>query len=140
MSKMEKVDMIYAILEEIYTESPWSKRQIQADLEKENTDYFFVYHQKEVVGFLAIEYLYGELEITNIAVKNAFQNKGFGAALLQQLVNKPEAIFLEVRTSNHKAQAFYQKNGFQVVGKRKNYYQNPIEDAVIMKREENNER
>ncbi|WP_411575290.1 ribosomal protein S18-alanine N-acetyltransferase [Streptococcus sp. CSL10205-OR2] len=140
LSTMEKVDVIHAILEDVYTKSPWSKRQIQADLEKENTDYFFVYHEKEAVGFLAIEYLYGELEITNIAVKSAFQNKGFGAALLQQLLNKPEAVFLEVRASNHKGQAFYQKNGFQVVGERKNYYHDPIEDAVIMKREENNER
>ncbi|MBJ8326189.1 ribosomal protein S18-alanine N-acetyltransferase [Streptococcus pacificus] len=140
LSKMEKVEMIHTILEDVYTSSPWSKQQIQADLEKESTDYFFVYHEKEAVGFLAIEYLYGELEITNIAVKSAFQNKGFGKALLQQLVDKPEVVFLEVRASNIKGQTFYQNNGFKPVGKRPNYYHNPTEDAVIMKREENNER
>ena len=44
-------------------------------------------------------------------------------------------IFLEVRASNNAAQALYQKNGFNAIGHRKNYYHDPVEDAIIMKRE-----
>ena len=98
---------------------------------------FFVEKDKEMVGFLAIQQLVGELEITNIAVKEAYQGCGLGSQLLTNLDQIDFPIFLEVRASNTSAQALYQKFGFKVIGERKQYYHNPIEDAIIMKREGN---
>jgi len=106
-------------------------------MQQDSVDYFFVKKDKEMVGFLAIQQLVGELEITNIAVKKAYQGCGLGSQLLTNLDQIDFPIFLEVRASNTSAQALYQKFGFKVIGERKQYYHNPIEDAIIMKREGN---
>lgn len=80
-----------------------------------------------------------EIEIYNLAVNPNFQKKGIGHHLINQLLNytihlKPRAIWLEVRESNKNAIKFYKKNKFTEVFKRKNFYNNPVEDGVVMKR------
>lgn len=54
---------------------------------------------------------------------------------MSQLIERPETLFLEVRQSNQNAQRLYHYFGFEIVGKRPNYYHQPIEDAIIMKRQ-----
>jgi ribosomal-protein-alanine N-acetyltransferase len=88
-----------------------------------------------LIGFLALQDLAGELEITQLAVKKAYQGQGLANQLMGFLADRPEGIFLEVRVSNQVAKALYEKHGFQPVGQRKNYYQNPVEDAILMARE-----
>ena len=95
-----------------------------------------VYDQEEVVGFLALQNLVGELEVTNIAILKAYQGRGYASQLMKHLEERSEPIFLEVRASNQVAQALYRKFGFESLGIRKNYYHEPQEDAVIMRREE----
>ena len=95
-----------------------------------------MYVQVDVVGFLALQYLVGELEVTNIAVLKAYQGRGYASQLMKHLEDRSEPIFLEVRTSNQVAQALYRRFGFENLGIRKNYYHEPQEDAVIMRREE----
>lgn len=131
----EKVAAVYDILSDVYDKSPWTKEQILSDLQQDNVDYFFVEVDKTAIGFLAIQQLVGELEITNIAVKKARQGEGWGSQLLAHLDHVDFPIFLEVRASNTSAQALYQKFGFEVIGKRQRYYHEPVEDAIIMKRE-----
>lgn len=131
----EKVAAVYDILSDVYDKSPWTKEQILSDMQQDNVDYFFVEVDKTAIGFLAIQQLVGELEITNIAVKKAHQGEGWGSQLLAHLDHVDFPIFLEVRASNTSAQALYQKFGFEVVGKRQRYYHEPVEDAIIMKRE-----
>lgn len=131
----EKVAAVYDILSDVYDKSPWTKEQILSDLQQDNVDYFFVEVDKTAIGFLAIQQLVGELEITNIAVKKAHQGEGWGSQLLAHLDHVDFPIFLEVRASNTSAQALYQKFGFEVIGKRQRYYHEPVEDAIIMKRE-----
>lgn len=131
----EKVAAVYDILSDIYDKSPWTKEQILSDMQQDNVDYFFVEVDKTAIGFLAIQQLVGELEITNIAVKKAHQGEGWGSQLLAHLDHVDFPIFLEVRASNTSAQALYQKFGFEVIGKRQRYYHEPVEDAIIMKRE-----
>lgn len=104
-------------------------------MQQDNVDYFFVEVDKTAIGFLVIQQLVGELEITNIAVKKARQGEGWGSQLLAHLDHVDFPIFLEVRASNTSAQALYQKFGFEVIGKRQRYYHEPVEDAIIMKRE-----
>ena len=131
----EKVAAVYDILSDVYDKSPWTKEQILSDMQQDNVDYFFVEVDKTAIGFLAIQQLVGQLEITNIAVKKAHQGEGWGSQLLAHLDHVDFPIFLEVRASNTSAQALYQKFGFEVIGKRQRYYHEPVEDAIIMKRE-----
>ena len=131
----EIVAAVYDILSDVYDKSPWTKEQILSDMQQDNVDYFFVEVDKTAIGFLAIQQLVGELEITNIAVKKAHQGEGWGSQLLAHLDHVDFPIFLEVRASNTSAQALYQKFGFEVIGKRQRYYHEPVEDAIIMKRE-----
>lgn len=129
------VTAVYEILSDVYPVSPWSEKQILSDMQQDNVDYFFVKKDEKIVGFLAISQLAGELEITNIAIKKAYQGHGLGSQLLADLDHVDFPIFLEVRASNTPAQALYKKCGFDIIGKRKQYYHEPVEDAIIMKRE-----
>ncbi len=129
------VTAVYDILSDVYPVSPWSEKQILSDMQQDNVDYFFVKKDEKIVGFLAISQLAGELEITNIAIKKAYQGHGLGSQLLADLDHVDFPIFLEVRASNTPAQALYKKCGFGIIGKRKQYYHEPVEDAIIMKRE-----
>lgn len=129
------VTAVYEILSDVYPVSPWSEKQILSDMQQDNVDYFFVKKDEKIVGFLAISQLAGELEITNIAIKKAYQGHGLGSQLLANLDHVGFPIFLEVRASNTPAQALYKKCGFGIIGKRKQYYHEPVEDAIIMKRE-----
>ena len=99
---------IIAVMEDVYEASPWKLEQIEADLE----------------------------QVLQIAVKRAFQGQGLAQQLLAQLPDQKE-IFLEVRVSNQPAQGLYKKMHFEEIARRKNYYHDPIEDAVIMKRNPN---
>lgn len=131
----EKASAVYDILSDVYDKSPWSEEQILADMQQDNVDYFFLEDEKELIGFLSVQHLVGEVEITNIAVRKSYQGQGLGAQLMAFLDDMDFPIFLEVRESNKPAQALYQKFGFELVGKRKRYYHEPVEDAMIMKRE-----
>ena len=133
--KMKISQEIYALLSDVYGLSPWNLEQIEADVKQANTEYFYLYEAQALIGFLAIQDLAGELEITQLAVKKAYQGQGLANQLMEFLADRPERIFLEVRASNQVARALYEKHGFLPVGQRKNYYQNPVEDAILMARE-----
>ncbi len=80
-----------------------------------------------------------ECEIYNIAVKREFQSRGIGSGLLNQIIlhisqYNAESIWLEVRSSNRQAIGFYQKNNFEKVYERKDFYSKPLENAIVMKR------
>ena len=125
---------IYAVMTDVYPVSPWTLEQIQADLSQDQAWYALAYDGIEVIGFLAIQENFFEAEVLQIAVKKAYQGQGVASALFAQLPADKE-IFLEVRKSNHRAQAFYKKEKMAVIAERKFYYHNPVEDAIIMKRE-----
>ena len=128
------VQAIYAVMVDVYSVSPWTLEQIQADLSQDQTWYALAYDGTEVIGFLAVQENIFEAEVLQIAVKGAYQGKGIASALFATLPVDKE-IFLEVRKSNHRAQAFYKKERMAVIAERKVYYHDPVEDAIIMKRE-----
>ena len=132
---MGKAEELLDLLSDVYGLSPWNLEQIEADLKQVNTEYFYLYEAQALIGFLALQDLAGELEITQLAVKKAYQGQGLANQLMEFLSDRPERIFLEVRASNQVARALYEKHGFLPVGQRKNYYQNPVEDAILMARE-----
>lgn len=125
---------IYSILEAAYGQSPWSLDQIVQDMNQDSSHYAFVYQQGQLVGFISLLDLVGETELTNIAVHPAYQGMGLAHQLMAHLKEFPQPIFLEVREGNHKAQALYQSYGFEEIGRRRDYYQNPKEDALILRR------
>ena len=125
---------IYAVMVDVYSVSPWTLEQIQADLAQDQTWYVLAYDGAEVIGFLAVQENIFEAEVLQIAVKQTYQGQGIASALFAQLPTDKE-IFLEVRKSNQRAQAFYKKEKMAVIAERKAYYYDPVEDAIIMKRE-----
>ena len=127
---------IYAVMVDVYPVSPWTLEQIQADLSQDQTWYALAYDEVEVIGFLAVQENLFEAEVLQIAVKKDYQGQEIASALFAQLPTDKE-IFLEVRKSNQRAQAFYKKEKMPVIAERKVYYHNPVEDAIIMKREVN---
>ena len=125
---------IYEVMTDVYAVSPWTLEQIQADLSQDQTWYALAYDGEEMIGFLAIQENLFEAEVLQIAVKKTYQGQGIASALFATLPTDRE-IFLEVRKSNQRAQAFYKKEKMAVIAERKFYYHNPVEDAIIMKRE-----
>ena len=125
---------IYAIMVDVYPVSPWTLEQIQADLSQDQTWYALAYDGAEVIGFLAVQENIFEAEVLQIAVKQTYQGQGIASALFATLPTDKE-LFLEVRKSNHRAQAFYKKKKMAVIAERKAYYHDPVENAIIMKRE-----
>ena len=128
------VQAIYAVMTDVYTVSPWNLEQILADLSQDQTWYALAFDGVEVIAFLAVQENFFEAEVLQIAVKKAYQGQGVASALFATLQTDKE-IFLEVRKSNQRAQAFYKKEKMAVIAERKSYYHDPVEDAIIMKRE-----
>ncbi len=92
---------------------------------------------EQVVAVFSGWLIAGELEIDNIAVLPTFRHRGIASTLLRRafeivLEKGSHRAILEVRSNNHPACVLYEKFGFTVVGRRKNYYQNPSDDALIM--------
>lgn len=134
--RIQDAAAILAVMEDVYGHSPWKLEQIQADLEQASSTYFIALDEGQVLGFVAVQETLYEAEVLQIAVKRAFQGRGLAQQLLAQLPDQKE-IFLEVRVSNQPAQGLYKKMHFEEIARRKNYYHDPIEDAVIMKRNPN---
>jgi ribosomal-protein-alanine N-acetyltransferase len=93
-----------------------------------------------VAGFVVFHRVMDEAELRNIAVNPAHQRKGIARALLEAGIRTLQEsgarrLFLEVRASNQPALAFYASAGFQLLYTRHDYYQNPVEDALVMARD-----
>jgi len=104
------------------------------DLKNENYTYLLAKLDKKIVGYISFLHVDIELTITGIVVDKKYRNKGI-ATLLYEYVEKQNSdiknIFLEVRESNNTAISFYEKLNFKKIDIRKNYYKNPIENAII---------
>ena len=118
---------------------PWSENAV---LESAAADtVFFVFCENgKILGYAGLQVVLDEGYITNIAVTASARGRGIGKALADALINFGKGknlafISLEVRESNTPAISLYTKCGFKDCGKRKSFYQNPKEDAIIMTKE-----
>jgi ribosomal-protein-alanine N-acetyltransferase len=84
-----------------------------------------------IAGFVVSRSVFDELEVLNLAVDPDHRRSGVATVLLEYL-DSPH-LFLEVRESNLSAQSLYSKMGFQTVGRRENYYEDPPETALVMR-------
>ncbi|HFI0345695.1 TPA: ribosomal protein S18-alanine N-acetyltransferase [Streptococcus suis] len=128
-------EAVLAVMQSVYEQSPWTLEQIAASMTSQDEDYYLAYKGQELVGFLAVQTVLDEMEILQIAVRADFQRLGIASQLMAAVMDWDGDIFLEVRESNSAAQALYTRQHFTKIRKRKDYYRNPVEDAVIMKRE-----
>jgi ribosomal-protein-alanine N-acetyltransferase len=92
----------------------------------------------EVAGFIVGRGNSEEWEIENIAVRGAARRRGLASRLLGEFLRYARSqggrqVFLEVRESNRAARALYEKWAFLEAGRREKYYQNPVEDALVLK-------
>lgn len=94
-----------------------------------------------LIGYCICLFVEDQASIANIAIEPSLQQKGYGSRLLAFVLNQlklmgAKHIYLDVRRSNIAAIMLYSKYGFQTIGIRKNYYETPAEDALVMLREE----
>jgi len=118
----------------VYEVSPWTANQVTEVLRLDMNSCALAEDGSQLVGFLVWQETDFEAEVLQIAVLPSYQGQKIATALFDFLPADKE-IFLEVRKSNQRAQAFYKKEKMAVIAERKAYYHDPVEDAIIMKRE-----
>ena len=127
-----------AEIEQICFSDPWSRRMLSEHLENECAATLVAQSEDGIVlGYAGLLVVLDEGYITNVAVRPEYRRQGIAGELLRVFHrfaegNKMAFLTLEVRDSNASARALYTKYGFKEVGVRKNYYDHPKEDAIIM--------
>lgn len=129
------LDKVSAMEKEIFS-MPWSKESFRESL-LQNYSYFFVAEEGDILGYCGVHNFGGDGEITNVAVDKNARGQGVATKMLHYAMEETkkigvEAFTLEVRVSNTNAIGLYEKLGFENKGIRKNFYENPVEDAMIM--------
>ena len=129
-----------AALEKICFSDPWSERSIASELDNKLAFWLVATDGETVAGYIGSQTVMEETDMMNVAVHPDFRRQGIAEALVSGLVEHLKAmgshcLTLEVRASNAPAIALYEKLGFAEIGRRKNYYRNPREDALILRKE-----
>ena len=128
-------------LERICFSAPWSRNMLAEELDNALSAFLVALDgDGKVVGYAGVQVILDEGYITNVAVRPEWRRRGVAGKLLQVFLDFAQAnrlafLTLEVRESNYGAIALYGSRGFRSVGRRRNYYEHPREDAVIMTRE-----
>jgi ribosomal-protein-alanine N-acetyltransferase len=141
VSSPDQIDDVLGIEEASFT-NPWSRAMYLAELENSGISFCFVAKGADdvVVGFCSFWRVLDELHINNLAVLPDFRRKGVARALLDHVIKEGSALgarraTLEVRRSNEAARLLYERFGFSVAGVRRAYYTKPVEDALVLWRE-----
>lgn len=118
------------------TAAHWSREQYEAAIDSEIREILLAEEASVVQGFLIGRRVDTEWEIENVAVAGAARRKGLGSKLIEAFLNLArsrgaQSVFLEVRESNRAARLLYEKSAFVENGRRKRYYRDPEEDAVL---------
>ena len=130
-----------AELERICFSTPWSRNMLAEELDNALSAFLVALDESgKVVGYAGLQVVLDEGYITNVAVRPECRRQGIAGKLLQVFLDFAQGnhlafLTLEVRASNYDAIALYGSRGFRSVGRRKNYYEHPKEDAIIMTKE-----
>lgn len=115
---------------------PWSAVSFLNEMEHDFSVCYVAYTDDTVVGYINARTMYDETDINNVAVSPLYRKRGIGEKLVRHLCDKEQdsitKINLEVRLSNCNAIHLYTKCGFEKTGERKNFYEHPVETAVLM--------
>lgn len=130
------VPEVYAIECDNFAQ-PWTREALLGEIASERSHYLVALEGEEVIGYIGLWKIFDEGHITNIAVKKSWHGKGVGSQLVEGMLSLGHGLgidcyTLEVRVSNSPAIHLYKKYGFEAAGIRKNFYDLPKEDAIIM--------
>ncbi len=113
----------------------WSERQLRETLDNGLYRIYAAFCEGETAGCMTVMSVGGEVSLDQLAVAEKFRRRGIGRKLLKRLIEDhrgSEGIYLEVRESNLPARRLYESAGFRETGRRRNFYEDPREDAVLM--------
>lgn len=118
---------------------PWTETGFFTFLIRQDALFLVAEEDEQILGYCGVVMVQDEGDITNVAVARERQNQGIGKMLVDELIKKTQEagvtqLYLEVRASNERAIHVYEKMGFVRNGLRKNYYEAPVEDGLLMKR------
>ena len=118
------------------TAAHWTQKQYEGMLDSPEREVLVLEEGSEVQGFLIARRVDAEWEIENVAIAGAAQRRGLGSRLVAGSLNRvrclgARSVYLEVRESNQGARRLYEKAGFVESGRRRRYYRDPEEDAVL---------
>ena len=140
-TKMEESHVCQvAELEKLYFSDPWSENSVRSEVNNPLSLWIVALEDEQVVGYVGSQSVLGESDMMNIAVSIDYRGRRIATELVQKLIaqlrqNGNYQLTLEVRASNIPAINLYNKLGFAQVGRRPNYYHNPKEDALILRKE-----
>ncbi len=120
----------------LFSAESWSEQAFADSLSDESRRFWVAKEGELLLGFCGLSLSFEQGDILNIAVSPAHRQKGVGEALLRTAIEGfthlgGKQLFLEVRASNAPARRLYEKCGFAPISTRRNYYQQPVEDAII---------
>lgn len=129
-----------AALEQICFSDPWSEKSIAGELDNPLSLWLVWEEEGKVQGYVGSQTVIGETDMMNVAVSPESRRRGIAQGLISALVEElkrreSHCLTLEVRASNIPAITLYEKLDFSQVGRRPNYYRNPKEDALILRKE-----
>ena len=129
-----------AALEQVCFSDPWSENSVRSELDNPLSTWLVALEGETVLGYVGSQTVLDEADIMNVAVAPEHRRQGIARLLLERLEEalrsrKVHSLTLEVRASNQNAISLYQKLGFLQIGRRPNYYSNPKEDALILRKE-----
>ena len=132
----EDLDQVAKIEKETFS-MPWSKESLMDFLNREDVVFLAAEENGEILGYCGYLKIIDEADILNVAVKEGHRGKHIGSDMIQKLLEEGnrQGIFrftLEVRQSNLTAIHIYEKAGFRSAGIRKNFYEKPTENGIIM--------
>lgn len=123
--------------------NPWTREMYSWELQNRSVCHIFLVRTAEcrVAGFCAFWLVFDEVHINNVAMRPGFRTQGIGTALLEHVLAEARRLgarraTLEVRASNERARRLYERLGFYVAGVRRNYYSEPVEDALVLWRDD----
>ena len=129
-----------AELEKICFSDPWSEASIASQHSNPLSCWLVAVEGERLAGYIGSQTVMGESDMMNVAVHPDCRSQGIATSLIVGLVEElrkrgSRCLTLEVRASNENAIRVYRRLGFMEVGRRKNYYRNPKEDALILRKE-----
>ena len=137
--KFQEADLAQAMdIEQVAFTNPWSEQSMKMFLLPQVLALTAEDDGGKVAGYGALMIASDEADLVNLAVRPDVTRHGIAKAILSELIDQAKErnvseIFLEVRRANIPAQSLYQSFGFQTVGEIRDYYEQPREDALLMK-------
>lgn len=135
------VEQVALLEREIFSDA-WSAAAFYESLENPNAILLLTENGGEILGYCCMYTVFDEGEIVNVAVNPKYRRQGIGEQMLKLLFENftPRQVvnfYLEVRAHNEAAKHLYEKFGFGMIGVRRNFYEKPVEDAIVMRLQKN---